>query len=51
MTNTVKTVEIVQIHNLTVNQGSIDLYTGGPLLTLFFETFEKQLCKQKTMRM
>ena len=23
---------------------------GGPLLTLFFETLEKQLCKQKTMQ-
>ena len=24
-------------------------YTGGPLLTLFFETLEKKLCKQKTV--
>ena len=24
-------------------------FTGGPLLTLFFETLEKQLCKQKTV--
>ena len=24
-------------------------YTGGPLLTLFFETLKKQPCKQKTM--
>jgi hypothetical protein len=23
--------------------------TGGPLLTLFFETLEKQPCKQKTL--
>jgi hypothetical protein len=25
------------------------LSTGGPLLTLFFETLEKQPCKQKTV--
>ena len=24
-------------------------YTGGPLLTLFFETLEKHPCKQKTV--
>ena len=27
----------------------VQAYTGGPLLTLFFETLEKQLCKQKTV--
>ena len=26
-----------------------DQYTGGPLLTQFFETLEKQPCKQKTV--
>ena len=26
------------------------LYTGGPLLTRFFQTVEKQLCKQKTVQ-
>ena len=25
------------------------VYTGGPLLMLFFETLEKQPCKQKTV--
>ena len=27
----------------------IERYTGGPLLTLFFETLEKEPCKQKTV--
>ena len=28
--------------------GEPHLYTGGPLLMQFFETLEKQQCKQKT---
>ena len=27
----------------------VQINTGSPLFTLFFETLEKQLCKQKTV--
>ena len=32
------------------NSTKIGQSTGGPLLTLFFETLEKQQCKQKTVQ-
>ena len=38
-----------KISRLSICQNYLPTYTGGPLLTLFFQTLEKQPCKQKTV--
>ena len=39
----------MQNHRLEIHNDKIGADTGGPLLTLSFETLEKQPCKQKTV--
>ena len=40
--------QYIEYHLAYINKNDV-ANTGGPLLTWFFETLEKQLCKQKTM--
>ena len=44
-----KSISVVGLKVDQNNASSIVPMSGGPLLMLFFETSEKQPCKQKTM--